>query len=513
MFFRKKFMLLIIITVVVGFTSCSNDDDEVVTIIEEPTGSFTLPSQPLDAGMVIVEDLSMNKDGWIVVRRDNGSGEPIMSEIISIPEYVEAGDYDEFSVQLEESVDLTEGEKLWVNLHVDDGDQIFEYDGTPGKDMPVLLVSGNMVKSSFIVDLPDPTGSVSAEDQMMEQNRRLTINSVDNSHSGWVVVYSDAEGEPFLREKVSIPRYVEPGTHTDLDVELEESAEIDNNGLLWVVLHIDDGDQIFEYNGVNSIDEPVLDTSNEIVKDSFNVSFNWSTGSLTVSDQVIEENNIIIISSVEMDNNGWLVLHEEKDGTPFSTETVSEPLYMEAGSYQDVELTLKETTEVIYSKQIWAALYSDDGDGVYEYEGTGEIDAPFIGFDGTPVAERFTVYKASSLKYFLLFTHPYATMSALPLFENEPGWLVVYRDNGNEAPDFSEVVSKPQFIEANSFALLDFESGVEVSGQEILWIVLHSDDGDGIFEYDGSNGTDPPAEDENGQIIMQSFQFGGLTWL
>ncbi|MFO8146383.1 MAG: hypothetical protein R6U03_03230, partial [Gillisia sp.] len=266
-------MLLIIITAAVGFTSCSNDDDEVVPIIEEPTGSFTLPSQPLDAGMVIVEDLSMNKDGWIVVRRDNGSGEPIMSEIISIPEYVEAGDYDEFSVQLEESVNLTEGEKLWVNLHVDDGDQIFEYDGTPGKDMPILLVSGNMVKSSFIVDLPDPTGSVSADDQMMEQNRRLTINSVDNTHSGWVVVYPDAEGEPLLSKKVSIPRYVSPGTHTDFEVELEENAEIKNNGLLWVVLHIDDGDQIFEYNGMNAIDEPVLDTSNEMVKDSFNVSF------------------------------------------------------------------------------------------------------------------------------------------------------------------------------------------------------------------------------------------------
>ncbi|SFN83886.1 DUF7282 domain-containing protein [Salegentibacter flavus] len=272
MLFRKEILLLIVLAVSVGFTSCSDDDDEVPRI-DEPTGSFTLPDQPLDGEMVVVEDLSISKNGWIVVRRDNGSNEPIMTEIISMPEYVPAGDYLEFSIRLKNNIELVDGERLWVNLHADDGDKIFEYSISNQADLPILLSSGSLVAHFFIVDLPDPTGSVSADDQELEQNRKLNISSVVNSHSGWVVVYSDAEGAPNLNEILSVPRFIDPGTHTDLKVDLEDDVEIENNELLWVVLHTDDGDQVFEYNVDDDLDLPVLTENDEMVMDSFRLSF------------------------------------------------------------------------------------------------------------------------------------------------------------------------------------------------------------------------------------------------
>ncbi|MGM0392505.1 MAG: hypothetical protein ACQEQB_12190, partial [Bacteroidota bacterium] len=92
------------------------------------------------------------------------------------------------------------------------------------------------------------------------------------------------------------------------------------------------------------------------------------------------------------------------------------------------------------------------------------------------------------------------------------GWLVVYRDSGLGVPDMSEMVSVPKFIESGgAFAHLIFESGVEISDQEILWLVLHSDDGDGTFEYEGDSDIDPPAEDENGEIIREPFRLNELT--
>lgn len=261
---------MLMLAVLVGFTSCSDDDDELPPVVV-PTGSFSLPDQPLDGEIVMVEDLSVSKDGWIVVRKDNGDNEPLMTEIISMPEYVKAGDYEEFSIRLKNKTELVEGERLWVNLHVDDGDMIFEYSASNLADVPVLTSSGSMVAHSFIVDLPDPTGSVLAEDQELEQNRKLNISAVVNSHPGWVVIYSDAAGAPDLNSRLSVPRYIEPDTYTDLKLDLEENTEIEGNELLWVVLHTDDGDKIFEFTPDEELDLPVLAEDDDIVKDSFRV--------------------------------------------------------------------------------------------------------------------------------------------------------------------------------------------------------------------------------------------------
>ena len=520
MWFSKKIMqLLLMTTLVAGFTACSNDDDEFNPIdepTEEPTGSFTLPEQPLVEGMVVVKKLTMSNDGWIVVRRDDGNEAPDLTEIISYPEYVDAGTYQEVFIELQENIDLLQGERLWVNLHNDNGDQEFTYDGNNDVDLPLyygdLMWGFYLITHSFLVDLPTPTGSINAEDQVLDHDRNLIISSVNNSHPGWIVVYPDHDGQPYLDEPISIPRYIVSGTHSDLQIELEDNIEIDNNQLFWVVLHTDDGDHIFEFLDDNSSDQPVLNSNNENVQVSLTISFNWPTGSLTVADQLINESRAIVISSIEMNDEGWVVLHKDLNGVPFSSETISEPLFLDAGTYENVELDLKEGIELAFGEKIWAALYSDNGNNIYESDGTGDIDAPFLKTDATPVIEHFIAYDTSSLEFFWLLTHPYADISAIPLFDYEPGWIVVYRDNGNGAPNFSEIVSTPEFI-ADSHILIDFVEGEEVSDQEVLWFVLHTDNGDGIFEYDPGSGVDLVAEDEFGRKIMQAFIFGNLTWL
>ena len=159
----KKIMLFVFIAAITGFTSCSSDDNDVNPIddpIDDPTaelmGSFSLANVPLDGETVSVENLTMPSDGWVVVRRDDGNDRPVMSEIISIPENVLAGSYADHSVELEQNLSLQPGERLWVNLHADDGDQVFSYNGSSG-DMPLGVYdpfSGyTLISKSFIVDL------------------------------------------------------------------------------------------------------------------------------------------------------------------------------------------------------------------------------------------------------------------------------------------------------------------------------------------------------------------------
>ena len=162
----KKFMFLVLFAALVSFSSCSSSDDGVTSTddpIDDPTavqmGHFTLSNTPLVGNMVFVENFTIPGDGWIVVRRDDGHNSPMMSEIISIPEFVLAGSYTEYSIQLEGGLDLHHGEKLWVNLHADDGDQVFSYTGSNDADMPLGIFNAfggyTLIANSFVVDLND----------------------------------------------------------------------------------------------------------------------------------------------------------------------------------------------------------------------------------------------------------------------------------------------------------------------------------------------------------------------
>lgn len=155
----KSFALFVFIAAIIGFSSCSNDDDAPIVDPGNPQGagmgSFSLPVSPLVGGTVLVENLIMPTDGWIVVRRDDGNNKPTMSEIISIPEKVVAGTYAEYVIDLEENSHLQQGEKLWVNLHDDDGDNMFN-----AADLPLGIFdpfSGYVLISDyFIVNLREP---------------------------------------------------------------------------------------------------------------------------------------------------------------------------------------------------------------------------------------------------------------------------------------------------------------------------------------------------------------------
>jgi hypothetical protein len=160
---RKKFMLFVLIAAITGFTSCSSDDDAPIDDPHDNPQSvrmagFTLQNIPLVGKQVFVENFTMPNDGWIVVRRDNGNNKPVMSEIISIPEIVLAGNHAEYSIDLEENLHLQQGERLWVNLHHDDGDHIFSYNSSSDADFPVGIFDPfagyTLISHSFVVDLP-----------------------------------------------------------------------------------------------------------------------------------------------------------------------------------------------------------------------------------------------------------------------------------------------------------------------------------------------------------------------
>lgn len=238
-----------------------------------------------------------------------------------------------------------------------------------------------------------PTGTVSVEDQDFT-GEMLTIADVTMSDDGWVVIHRDNGGSPMVPEIISVPKMVSAGNTSDVMVELKDGVELQDGETLWVMLHNDSGDMgTYEFDGSNGLDLPIEDDMGNIVTKSFTVNvMSEPTGSLSVEDQAVADNKVSI-SSITLDQPGFVVVHADngEDG-PVVPAIISEPLFLEAGTHEDVEVTFTEDAGVMTGDTLWAMLHTDTGEAmVYEFDGENGLDMPILTEEDTPVMMSFDI--------------------------------------------------------------------------------------------------------------------------
>lgn len=238
-----------------------------------------------------------------------------------------------------------------------------------------------------------PTGTVSVEDQDFT-GEMLTIADVTMSDDGWVVIHRDNGGSPMVPEIISVPTMVSAGNTSDVMVELKDGVELQDGETLWVMLHNDSGDMgTYEFDGSNGLDLPIEDDMGNIVTKSFTVNvMSEPTGSLSVEDQAVADNKVSI-SSITLDQPGFVVVHADngEDG-PVVPAIISEPLFLEAGTHEDVEVTFTEDAGVMTGDTLWAMLHTDTGEAmVYEFDGENGLDMPILTEEDTPVMMSFDI--------------------------------------------------------------------------------------------------------------------------
>jgi len=113
------------------------------------------------------------------------------------------------------------------------------------------------------------------------------------------------------------------------------------------------------------------------------------TASLTVSDQVVTDNSVII-DNIYAEEAGWVVLHRTTEEGDLDPGAVAGAEAVPAGASQDLVMTLTESVE--NGEVLVAMLHVDTGElGEYEFsEETPELDEP-VQVDGTVVVSFFTV--------------------------------------------------------------------------------------------------------------------------
>lgn len=258
-FYFSLFFLLI------GLNSCDDDDDGDI-VEPEPTGSITITddSQMIEDNVVMVDEVTVSTDGWLVARKVNA--DQSFSAILGDPIMVQEGTTTDIAYQLDNlndpEVTLEDGDVIVFVLHQDDGDGTFEYQDGAGDDFPITGTLDSAVTETVVVN----RASITVEDQSVVDNT-LTISNVVTTAPAWVVVYNEANGE--IAESDIVGRtYVPEGSSSDVVVQLDSDFSPVAGQAVYTRLHWDDpADQEWTFEENSDEDVPMFfgfDTDNTI---------------------------------------------------------------------------------------------------------------------------------------------------------------------------------------------------------------------------------------------------------
>lgn len=222
--------------------------------------------------------------------------------------------------------------------------------------------------------------SVEVEDQELGEGNTVVVPSTTSEGPGWMVIHADEDGGP---GPVIGWTAVEAGENSDVEVELDPEGITET---LHAMLHVDAGvEGEYEFPGD---DVPAQDADGNVVMAPFALSgFEemdmGGSDLLTVEDQALGEDNIVVVPSVMSDGPGWMVIHADDGGGPGPVIGWTE---VEDGENTDVEV---EIDPAGVTDTLHAMLHVDAGvEGEYEFPGD---DVPARDEDDNVVMLPFAV--------------------------------------------------------------------------------------------------------------------------
>jgi len=344
------------------FAAC-NDDSTTNPPTTTTQKIEVLSGQTPDNGMLKISRVIASQDGWVVIHRDNGGNAPAVPAIIGKAQ-VSKGTTTDLSISLDSGV--SNGEKLWAMLHVDDGVVgQYEFNGAGTPDQPVTE-DGQIVMTQFTIQQTNPMVAVSDQ---MPNDGEVVIEQVKASENGWLVVHASQNGAPGT---VLGQAPVQVGENLNVVVMLDTMASnaVSSGDTLWAMLHVDRGTEgTYEFPGA---DVPVK-FDGSVVMMPFVVSGS-DIAAVAVSNQTVT-NNEVTITLVDARQVGWIVIHEDDNGSPKVPATIGRSRVM-IGANNNVKVKLEKN--VSKGDRLWAMLHIDNGTiGQYEFNGeTGTFDPP-----------------------------------------------------------------------------------------------------------------------------------------
>lgn len=228
---------------------------------------------------------------------------------------------------------------------------------------------------------PQPTATLTVQDQSISQNM-VVIESVTVGQSSWVVIRN--AGEENAADIVSEPVLLPAGTHTDVEIPLTSTANLQGNeegDELVVMIHADTGTRgTWDYNAQTGTDSPIKNSSGANIAETITVR---GSSLSAADDQVVTANNEVTFSSVNMVRNGWIVLYGQNDDGTINEDEIIGMQYVEAGEHENFLVPFNEGYVFQPGTTVYPRIYMDDPDDEeFTFVEDGDEDLPeTYGFD------------------------------------------------------------------------------------------------------------------------------------
>lgn len=306
--------------------------------------------------------------------------------------------------------------------------------------------------------------SISAADQNLGEDGLLTFDSVTAAEPAWLVISVGTDGESGdLLGYAEVAAGFNEGVEVQVD-PLQASEE------MIAALHQDAGElHEFEYPGP---DEPVH-TGGVAVAERFSITLSFAMPSITVTDQVLAEDGLLIVEQVYSMGPAWLRIHTDESGEPGPLLGM---VHLADGTSENIVVLVRWRQS---SSLLYAVLYQDAG----ELNQMDELDDRPMLVRGEPVMTPFEVTLPTDI-YVLDQPVVDGTIVVERVVTSEPGWLVVYADDEGEIGRIIGAAPLADGVNEN----LIVEIVEEAATRDIL-LLLHEDSTIGDeFDFPAADG-------------------------
>ncbi|MFW5700178.1 MAG: DUF7282 domain-containing protein [Cyclobacteriaceae bacterium] len=223
-----------------------------------------------------------------------------------------------------------------------------------------------------------------------------------------------------------------------------------------------------------------------------------------VPQQVLSQNEIFV-PQIQINQDGWVVVHANSNDAPVTPNIVSEVDTLPEAGFYDRQVLIKFTPDANLAdgNKYWVMLHEDTGtDDVYEFDGQNNLDPPLMQ-DGEIVMDSATVFA------------PFVEVSDQPISNNQiiidetrmgqQGWIVVHLtdDQGNPGAVVGQTRVSTQQNATTSDIVVNLDDTQTYTTGDELFAMLHINvepfdefnfpDGGDLPEVFGFDATDEPA--------------------
>ena len=213
-------------------------DDGTVTV----SASVSADAQTSDGRTVVVDAVELSEGGFVTVHDSALLEGDVFGSVRGTSEYLEAGHHHDVEVTLDSRV--SETRTLYAMAHRDtNGDEDYGFVASEGGEDGPVTADGAPVMDSARVSV---AASVAVADQT-GVGETVTVEEVTLHDGGFVTVHDDSllDGDA-LGSVRGTSGYLAPGTHTDVEISLDESYEGD--GTVIAMPHRDtNGNQAYDF--------------------------------------------------------------------------------------------------------------------------------------------------------------------------------------------------------------------------------------------------------------------------